>query len=128
MHRFLASLPPLLRARGAPHQLIISTRYDLALERAFEAAGEEVDVVTYVASGPNRGKFWHKAPGEEPRPIEVPNTYATELALERPLEAEVVSRRDDQLVRHAAGAEQRRQAGQKAVHALGLGRRLEPAM
>ena len=66
-----------------PHQLIISTRYDLGLERAFEAAGEEVDVVTYVASGPNRGKFWHKAPGEEPRPIEVPNTYATELALER---------------------------------------------
>jgi len=83
VHRFLASLPPLLRARGVPHQLIISTRYDLGLERAFEAAREEVDVVTYVASGPNRGKFWHKAPGEEPRPIEVPNTYATELALER---------------------------------------------
>jgi DNA-binding SARP family transcriptional activator len=83
VHRFLASLPPVLRARGAPQQLVISTRYDLALERAFEAAGEELDVVTYVASGPNRGKFWHRPPGGEPRPIDVPNTYATELSLER---------------------------------------------
>jgi DNA-binding SARP family transcriptional activator len=83
VHRFLAGLAPLLRERGAPHQLIISTRYDLALERAFETAGEEVDVVTYVATGPDRGKFWHKAPGEEPCPIDVPNTYATELSLER---------------------------------------------
>jgi len=83
VHRFLAALAPLLRARGAPHQLVISTRYDLALERAFETAGEELDIVTYVASGPYRGKFWHRAPGEEPRPIDVPNTYATELSLER---------------------------------------------
>ena len=83
VHRFLAGLAPLLRERGAPHQLIISTRYDLALERAFENTGEEVDVVTYVATGPDRGKFWHRAPGEEPCPIDVPNTYATELSLER---------------------------------------------
>ena len=83
VHRFLASLPPLLREHGAPHQLVVSTRYDLALERAFEEAGEEVDVVTYVAAGRYRGKFWHRPPGEEPRPIDVPNTYATELSLER---------------------------------------------
>jgi DNA-binding SARP family transcriptional activator len=83
VHRFLAALPRHLRERGAPHQLIVSTRYDLALERAFADAGEELDVVTYVATGPFRGKFWHRAPGEEPRPIDVPNTYATELSLER---------------------------------------------
>ena len=83
VHRFLASLPPVLRARGVPHQLVISTRYDLAIERAFETAGEELDIVTYVASGPYRGKFWHRAPGDEPRPIDVPNTYATELSLDR---------------------------------------------
>ena len=83
VHRFLAGLPSVLRERGAPHQLVISTRYDLALERAFETAGEELDVVTYVATGLHRGKFWHRAPGEEPRPIDVPNTYATELSLER---------------------------------------------
>jgi DNA-binding SARP family transcriptional activator len=83
VHRFLAALPPLLRERGAPHQLVVSTGYDLALERAFEEAGEEVDVVTYVAAGRDRGKFWHRPPGGEPRPVDVPNTYATELSLER---------------------------------------------
>ena len=83
VHRFLARLPTLLREHGASHQLIVSGRYDLAIERAFEEAGEEVDVVTYVAAGPYRGKFWHRPPGEEPRPIDVPNTYATELSLDR---------------------------------------------
>jgi DNA-binding SARP family transcriptional activator len=83
LHRFLAELPALLRERGAPHQLIVSTNYDLALERAFEEAGEELDIVAYVALGPRRGHFWHRPPGEPPRPIDVPNTYATELSLER---------------------------------------------
>ena len=83
LHRFLAQLPALLRERGAPHQLIVSTNYDLALERAFEEAGEELDIVAYVAAGPQRGRFWHRPPGEAPRPIDVPNTYATELSLER---------------------------------------------
>jgi DNA-binding SARP family transcriptional activator len=83
LHRFLASLPALLRERGAPHQLIVSTNYDLALERAFEEVGEELDIVAYVATGPHRGRFWHRPPGEAPRPIDVPNTYATELSLER---------------------------------------------
>jgi DNA-binding SARP family transcriptional activator len=83
LHRFLARLPALLRDRGAPHQLIVTTNYDLALERAFEEAGEELDIVAYVATGTNRGRFWHRSPGEAPRPIDVPNTYATELSLER---------------------------------------------
>ena len=82
-HRFLAQLPALLRERGAPHQLIVSTNYDLALERAFEDAGEELDIVAYVASGPHRGRFWHRPPGQAPCPIDVPNTYATELSLEQ---------------------------------------------
>jgi DNA-binding SARP family transcriptional activator len=83
LHRFLARLPELLRAHGAPHQLIVTTNYDLALERAFEEAEEEVDIVAYVATGAHRGHFWHRPPGEAPRPIDVPNTYATELSLER---------------------------------------------
>jgi DNA-binding SARP family transcriptional activator len=83
LHRFLARLPTLLRDRGAPHQLIVSTNYDLALERAFEEADEELDIVAYVATGPQRGRFWHRPPGQAPRPIDVPNTYATELSLER---------------------------------------------
>jgi DNA-binding SARP family transcriptional activator len=83
LHRFLARLPTLLRERGAPHQLIVTTNYDLALEKAFEEAGEELDIVAYVATGQHRGRFWHRPPGEPPRPIDVPNTYATELDVER---------------------------------------------
>ncbi len=83
LHRFLARLPALQRERGAPHHLIVSTNFDLALERAFEEAEEELDIVAYVAAGPHRGRFWHRAPGAAPRPIDVPNTYATELSLER---------------------------------------------
>jgi DNA-binding SARP family transcriptional activator len=83
VYRMLASWPRLLRARGAPHQLIITTAYDLALEQAFADAGEEFDVVVYLASGRNRGKFLHVALDREPTLIDVPNTYAAELSLER---------------------------------------------
>jgi hypothetical protein len=83
VHRFFAALPPLLRERGAPHQLLVTTGYDLALERALLDAGEEFDVVTYVASGRDRGKFCHVRPDSASTVIDVPNTYATELSLER---------------------------------------------
>jgi DNA-binding SARP family transcriptional activator len=82
VHRFFAALPPLLRERGAPHQLIVTTSYDVALERAFVAAGEDFDVVAYLASGRHRGKFCHLAPDAEPRLIDLPNTYI-DLSLER---------------------------------------------
>ena len=83
VHRFFASLPPLLRERGAPHQLLVTTAYGDALERAFAEAGEEVDVVSYIASGRNRGRFLHVAPDGAAHVIEVPNTYAAELSLDR---------------------------------------------
>jgi len=83
VHRFFASIPPVLRERGVPHQLIVTTSYDLALEAAFLEAGEEFDVVSYVATGPARGKFCHITPDGRGRLIDLPNTYATELSLER---------------------------------------------
>jgi DNA-binding SARP family transcriptional activator len=82
IHRFFASLPPVLRDRGVPHQLLVTTSYDLALETAFLEAGEEFDVVSYLAAGPNRGKFCHISPNGAGRLIDLPNTYATELSLE----------------------------------------------
>jgi len=82
VHRFLASLPPLLRERGSPHQLIVTTSYDTALERAFVEAGEQFDVVCYLASGRNRGRFCHIAPDGHCNVIELPNTYASELSLD----------------------------------------------
>ncbi len=83
LHRFLASLPALAREHGAPYPLVVTTNYDFALEQAFDDAGEEVDVVGYVAAGPLRGKFWHRPPGEAARPVTVPNTYVAELSLEK---------------------------------------------
>jgi DNA-binding SARP family transcriptional activator len=83
VHRFFAALPPLFRARGVPHQLIVTTSYDLALEQAFLDAGEEFDVVSYIAEGRHRGKFCHLGPDGMGTLIELPNEYATELSLER---------------------------------------------
>jgi DNA-binding SARP family transcriptional activator len=82
IHRFFASVPPLLRERGVPHQLLVTTSYDLALEAAFLEAGEEFDVVSYIAAGPQRGKFCHIRPDGTGRVVDLPNTYATELSLE----------------------------------------------
>jgi DNA-binding SARP family transcriptional activator len=83
VHRFFASLPPQLRGRGLPHQLLVTTSYDLALEQALLEADEEFDVVSYIASGRNQGRFSHRDPEGQARVIDLPNTYATELSLER---------------------------------------------
>ena len=82
VHRFFASLAPVLRERGAPHQLIVTTSFDVALEQAFVEAGEEFDVVAYLAAGRNRGRFCHIAPDGSVELIDVPNTYI-DLSLER---------------------------------------------
>jgi len=83
VHEFFASLSPILRERGVPQQLLVTTSYGTALEHAFRAAGEEVDVVSYIATGRNRGRFCHIPPDGDVRVIDVPNTYAMELSLER---------------------------------------------
>jgi DNA-binding SARP family transcriptional activator len=81
VERFLAGLPAQARARESEHQLLVTTAYGDALERAFEEQGEDVDVVSFVALGPNRGKFLHKAPDGTETVVAVPNAYA-ELSLE----------------------------------------------
>ena len=82
VHRLLARLPSMLRERDVPYQLIVTTCFDRCLERAFADAGEELDVVSYVADGPQRGRFVHSPPGEEPRTVDVPNAYA-DISLDR---------------------------------------------
>jgi DNA-binding SARP family transcriptional activator len=81
IHAWLAALPPLLRRRRLPQQLIVSTGFDTGVERAFEAVREPLDVVAYIASGRDRGKFLHLAPAAEPVVVHEPNAY-TGLALE----------------------------------------------
>jgi DNA-binding SARP family transcriptional activator len=85
VERFLAGLPPISRARGVDHELVVTTGYGRALEAAFEAAGEEVDVVSYVATGSARGKFRHRRPDGTATVIDVPNTYGDLSLSERPV-------------------------------------------
>jgi hypothetical protein len=60
IHRFLADVPAQLRAAGHDDaQLIVTTNYDTALERAFDDRCEPYDIALFVASGPNRGRFVH---------------------------------------------------------------------
>jgi hypothetical protein len=82
VHRLLARLPALLRRRQTAFQLLVTTNYDDALERALRAEGEEFDVVSYIAEGEWRGKFLHGRPDGEVVPIHEPNNYG-DLSLER---------------------------------------------
>ena len=85
IERFLARLPELMRAREVDQQVIVTTGYGHALERAFEQAGEDADVVAFVAAGPNRGKFVHCPADGSQTVIAVPNSYADLSLSERPV-------------------------------------------
>ena len=79
-HRFLARVPSILRQRGQQRfQLIVTTSYDTALERAFDELHEPFDLAVYMAAGEHKGRFlhlpWWDAQGREPTPITVPNEY-----------------------------------------------------
>ncbi len=82
VHRFLAELPALLRPAGRSQPLIVTTGLDTTLERAFAEAGEELDVVCYLAAGLHRGRFAHVTADGAATVIDEPNAY-TELSLER---------------------------------------------
>jgi SIR2-like domain len=76
LHQLLASVPRAIRRERQPRNLlIVTTNYDDALERAFQAAGEEFDLVSYVAEGDDRGKFAHLAPDGKVRLVDRPNEY-----------------------------------------------------
>ncbi len=82
VHRLFARLPEVLRARGRPQLLLLTTNYDDLIERAFADAGEPIDIVWYEAKrGPFQGRFLHRLPEGDVVPIERPNEY-TALDLE----------------------------------------------
>jgi hypothetical protein len=87
VHHLFARLPAMLRQQQevkTPYQLLVTTNYDDALERALRDAGEEFDVVSYIADGDDRGKFFHVRPDGGVVTIETPNAYGMngELSLE----------------------------------------------
>ena len=61
LHRFLAEVPSKLRTGGCeePCQLVITTNYDDALERAFSEAEEPYDLVYYSAKEDEPGRLLH---------------------------------------------------------------------
>lgn len=78
VHRFLAELPARLSKLGHSdcYQLLVTTNYDDALERAFDDAEEPYDVAVYIARGRDKGKFVHVPSDGEPRVISDANGYA----------------------------------------------------
>jgi hypothetical protein len=78
VHRFLAGFPAAALARGLPerYQLIVTTNYDDALERAFEEAEEPYDLAVYIARGRDKGRFVHVPHDGEPKAIADANGYA----------------------------------------------------
>ncbi len=61
LHKLLAVLPRISfeNCPAAGCKLIVTTNYDDVLERTFFAGRQPFDLVSYVAEGANRGKFWH---------------------------------------------------------------------
>jgi hypothetical protein len=77
VHRFLANLPAKLGDLGLAdrYQLIVTTNYDDALERAFDDAEEPYDVAVYIARGRDKGRFVHVPQDGEPCAIADANGY-----------------------------------------------------
>ena len=74
VHRYLAGLPARL---GKRYQMIVTPKYDAALEKAFREANEDFDVAVYMAPGTEQaGRFVHLPWGEPSQPIDKPNEYA----------------------------------------------------
>ncbi len=76
VHRFLAAYPRTMAKLGFPdrYQLIVTTNYDDALERAFDEAEEPYDLAVYVRDR-NGGRFVHVPFDGEPQLIGDANSY-----------------------------------------------------
>jgi hypothetical protein len=79
VHRYLARLPGRLAELGLEkrYQMIVTSKFDVALEQAFLEAKEPFDVAIYMAPGTEHaGRFVHvKWDDAAPRPILAPNEY-----------------------------------------------------
>lgn len=95
VHRLLADVPAMIRAKAKAdgkkcfYPLNITTNYDDLQERAFQEAGEEFDLLTYLAVGEDEGKFRHTRPDGSSVVIESPNTYGIDLCEARPVLAKI---------------------------------------
>jgi hypothetical protein len=85
VHEFFARFPKRLEEKGyeVPQQLIVTTNYDVLLERAFDLAESPYDVFSYTMDRDSElGKFSHTPYGHDPVdpiPIENPTKYDPEI-------------------------------------------------
>ena len=75
-HRLIARLPAALRAAGVENPLVVTTRFDLALERAFADEGEPSMWSRTSPPGGIAGASRTSRPVSSRAPIDVPNSYA----------------------------------------------------
>jgi SIR2-like domain/TIR domain len=79
VHRYLARLPRRLEELGLEkrYQMIVTSKFDVALEQAFLEAKEPFDVAIYMAPGTEHaGRFVHVEWGAvDSQPIMAPNEY-----------------------------------------------------
>ena len=79
VHRYLARLPRRLEELRLErrYQMIVTSKFDVALEQAFLEAKEPFDVAIYMAPGTEHaGRFVHVKWGDvNPQPILAPNEY-----------------------------------------------------
>jgi hypothetical protein len=86
LHRFFGEFPKLFRERElAPsYQLIVTTNYDDALERALSDQGEEFDLFYYGADQHGKGWFWHTKPDGANTQVKDAARYGPDLLESRP--------------------------------------------
>jgi SIR2-like protein/TIR domain-containing protein len=79
VHRYLAHLPGRLEELGLEkrYQMIVTPKFDVALEQALREKGEPFDVAVYMAPGTEHaGRFVHVPWGSvDPRLVLTPNEY-----------------------------------------------------
>lgn len=77
VHRFLARLPAQIERLTSEQRypLIVTTNFDSALERAFDAEQEPYDLAVYMATGDDEGKFVHLPFEGNANVILSPNDY-----------------------------------------------------
>jgi hypothetical protein len=79
LHSFLARVPKLVAKLAdpprEPHQLIVTTNYDDALETAFRKESVEFDLISYICSGEYRGHLLHRKPDGTTTVVEKANEY-----------------------------------------------------
>jgi SIR2-like domain len=87
LHAFLARLPTTLGQKFGTtrNQLIVTTNYDDALERAFREAGQPFDLFTYLAFGEDAGKFVHTSPDGKRQVVGNPKKFSEPLLEQRPV-------------------------------------------